>query len=106
MRERRRVKKDNTLSVAGTQWELDQGLLAGRLVTVVRCLVPGAGPPAVEHQGKRLVLHPTDPVNNGKRKRTPIAPPPPSASTVLFDPPTVLLDRAVGRSVRKKEGSQ
>src|SRR5207253_9123758 len=106
VRERRRVKKDNTLSVAGTQWELDQGFLAGRLVTVVRCLVPGAGPPTVEHEGKRLVLHPVDPINNGKRKRTPIAPPPPSASTVPFDPPTVLLDRAVGRSGKNKEGSR
>jgi transposase InsO family protein len=102
LRERRRVKKDSTLSLDGTQWELDQGFLAGRLVTVVRCLVEGAGPPHVEHEDKVLVLHPVDPVHNSKRRRL-AAPSPSPAPTVPFDPPTVLLDRAVGRAPKKED---
>jgi putative transposase len=101
LRERRRVKKDCTLSVDGTQWELDQGFLAGRLVTVVRCLVEGAGPPHVEHEDKVLVLHPVDPVHNSRRRRL-LAPPSPPLPTVPFDPPTALLDHAVGRSSPRK----
>ena len=34
VREKRRVRNDTTLSVDGTDWELDQGFLAGRIVTV------------------------------------------------------------------------
>jgi putative transposase len=102
VRERRRVKNDNTLSVAGCVYELDQGFLSGRVVTVLRCLVPGAGLPQVEHEGKRLLLHPVDPIHNATRKRT--APvPPPTSPKVPFDPATTLLDRACGRSGRRKE---
>lgn len=101
VRERRRVNKDSTLSVAGTVWELDQGFLAGRVVTVLRGLFPDAGPPQVEHEGKLLTLHPVDPVRNGKRRRLEAAPPA-SPPTVPFDPPSALLDRACGRSAPSK----
>jgi hypothetical protein len=30
VRERRRVRRDTTVSIGGTDWELDQGFLAGR----------------------------------------------------------------------------
>ncbi len=106
VRERRRVKKDSTLSVEGTQWELDQGFLAGRLVTVVRCLVPDSGPPQVEHEGKRLPLHPVDPVKNARRSRRVAPAPAPKAPTVPFDPPSTMLARACGRSPSKQQGSR
>ena len=32
---RRRVRKDGTIDLAGRVWQLDQGFLAGRVVTVV-----------------------------------------------------------------------
>jgi hypothetical protein len=38
VRVRRRVRRDSTLPLDGDDWELDQGFLAGRLVTVARCL--------------------------------------------------------------------
>ena len=70
-RTRRRVSKDNLVSVGGTLWELDQGYLAGQLVTLARSFVAPGEPPWVEHEGKRLRLHPVDPVHNARRKRPP-----------------------------------
>jgi len=101
--ERRRVRKDSTLSIDGNLFELDQGFLAGQLVTVVRCMVPGAGPPVVEHEGKRLALHPVDPVKNAHRKRLPAPAQDDNAPRRPFDPPGALLDRAAGRPPRHKE---
>jgi putative transposase len=101
VRERRRVRRDTTVSAGGNDWELDQGFLAGRVVTVARSLV-GDAAPWVEHDGKRLALHLVDPVANSRRKR------PrrrhdeaPKALVVDFDPPKALLDRAVGRRTKK-----
>jgi transposase InsO family protein len=95
VRLRRRVRRDNTLSIEGMDYELDQGFLSGRLVTIARCLVDVAEPPWVEHEGKRLPLHRLDPVRNARRPRrcrwTP------GEKTVPFDPPGALLDRAAGR---------
>ena len=103
VRERRRVRRGTTVSVDGTNWELDQGYLAGRVVTVARCLVDRATPPWVEHEGQRLALHPVDAVKNARRTRPPRrdgeAPP---TRHVPFDPPKALLDRAVGRKPRKE----
>ena len=102
VRERRRVRRDNTLGLDGVAWELDQGFLAGRIVTVVRCLVDGAGPPVVEHEGKRLPLHPVDPLKNAHRKRPPRRQNDPKPTTP-FDPPGALLDRAAGRKPAHEE---
>jgi transposase InsO family protein len=102
VRERRRVRRDNTLSVDGVLWELDQGFLAGRVVTVARCLVDGADPPVVEHEGKSLPLHRADPVRNARRKR-PARRADAKKRAVPFDPPGALLDRAAGRKPRHKE---
>lgn len=97
VRDRRRVRRDTTVSVDGDDFELDQGYLAGRIVTVARCLVDDKTP-WVEHEGKRLPLHPVDAVANAARKRPRRragagAP----ASHIPFDPPGALLDRAAGR---------
>ncbi len=108
VRVRRRVRRDTTLPLEGTDWELDQGFLAGRLVMVARCLVDMSEAPWVEHEGKALPLHPVDPGKNAQRKRpnrggghaTKASRP------VPFDPPSVLLDRAVGRNPSPQGGDR
>jgi transposase InsO family protein len=98
--ERRRVRRDTTVSVDGVDWQLDQGYLAGRIVTVGRCLADANVAPWVEHEGKRLELRPVDPVQNGRTKRQPRRPgvTAPATKTVAFDPAGALLDKAAGRA--------
>jgi putative transposase len=69
VRETRRVSHDNLVHIDGVAWELDQGFLAGKTVTIVRSLLTVAAPPAVELEGKLLPLHPVDPIHNAKSKR-------------------------------------
>lgn len=97
--ERRRVRRDTTVSIDGVDWQLDQGYLAGRIVTVGRCLADADLPPWVEHEGKRLDLRPVDAVKNARTKRLPRRPgaQPPADKTTPFDPPRALLDKAAGR---------
>jgi hypothetical protein len=97
---RRRVRRDTTVTLAGRDWELDQGFLAGRLVTVAHCLLDPNEPPWIEHDGKRLPLHPVDPVGNARRKRPPrrVQADAQVGDPVDFDPAGALLDRAVGRA--------
>jgi hypothetical protein len=106
VRVRRRIRRDSTVPLDGTDWELDQGFLAGRLVVVGRCLVDMTEPPWVEHEGKRLVLHRVDSVRNGHRKRpTRQSRELPSMVGPLdFDPPGALLAEAVGRAPARKDG--
>lgn len=88
-RDKRRVRKDSTVAVDGIDWEIDQGFLSGRLVTVGRCLLDRPPAPWVEHEGKRLTLHRVDPTKNGRRRREPrIADAKP---TTPFDPAGALL---------------
>jgi putative transposase len=101
VRARRRVRRDTTVSARGTDFQLDQGFLAGRLVTIAYTLV-GDAPPWVEHDGTRYPLRPVDAEANGKKKRRGGGTPP-AAPTVPFDPAGVLLDRAAGRPSRHKE---
>ncbi len=98
-RMRRRVRRDTTVRIGGKDYELDGGHLAGRIVTLCRCLVDLAELPWVEFEGKRIEIHPVDPVKNSRRKR-------PSRhkhhdesvpSHPAFDPPKALLDRTLGR---------
>jgi transposase InsO family protein len=98
VRDRRRVRRDTTVSVDGEDFELDQGYLAGRIVTVARCLVDDKTP-WVEHEGKRLPLHPVDAVGNAARKRPRRRAPGGTgpAAHIPFDPPGALLDKATGR---------
>ena len=85
--EKRRVRNDTTIAIDGTDWELDQGFLAGRVVTVGRNLVNPDDPPWVEYEGKRLQLHPVDPIRNARKKRLPKKPAAPApAANVPFDP--------------------
>jgi transposase InsO family protein len=99
VRERRRVRRDTTLSVDGDVYELDQGFLVGRIVTVAYCVLDDPIEPWVELDDKRLSLHRVDPEANATRKRPPRQPAgePPQADPVHFEPADALLDRAVGR---------
>ncbi|MGC3998053.1 MAG: DDE-type integrase/transposase/recombinase [Anaeromyxobacter sp.] len=99
VRERRRVRRDTTVSVMGKDWELDQGFLTGRVVTLAYSLLDGA--PWIEHEGRRLDLHPVDPVANARRKRLPRRPGEAPTTTTDFDPTQTLLDAATGR--RRKD---
>lgn len=103
VRERRRVRRDNTLSIRGTDYETAQGFLAGRLVTVAYSFLDGTDePPVVEHEGKQLSLFPVDPVKNARRKRR--ADRSDRSGTVIpFDPAGALLAKAVGKKPRTEE---
>jgi putative transposase len=95
-RTRRRVRKDNTLSIDGEDYQLDAGFLAGRTVTVARSWANRSTHPVVEHGDKVLPLHPVDKKQNAttkrskreERRRNP---------DLDFDPPKTFLDRARGR---------
>jgi hypothetical protein len=99
VRERRRVRRDNTLSVAGHTFQLDQGFLAGRIVTVAYCMLDEPPAPIVEMGDQRFELHPADPVANSRVKRPPRRADEAEPATVAtgFNPPQTLLDLAVGR---------
>jgi putative transposase len=106
---RRRVRRDTTVSVDGTDYELDGGHMAGRIVALCRCLVDMGETPWAEFEGQRLTLHPVDAVRNARRKRQPRRPPMydegcPSHSA--FDPPKALLDKVVGRPPQHLHGGE
>lgn len=101
VRSRRRVRKDSTLQLDGTCWQTEAGFLAGRNVNVARCLVGESKTPWIEYEDKRFELYPVDPVANSRRKRAPIVQQESSSETtkaIHFDPPTTLLNRALGRA--------
>ncbi len=103
---RRRVRRDSTLSMDGEDWETDLHFLAGRLVTVSRCMVDPEEPPQIEHEGKRFPLHKVDPVANARRPRSPSSLDAPHESRVTFDPTGAMLDAELGRAPRRPEGDQ
>jgi transposase InsO family protein len=88
---RRRVSRDNVITMEGAAWELDQGYLAGQIVTVMHCFLAPGEPPWVEDEGKCLVLRPVDPIKNAWRKRPPRGGPAEVKPTrpVDFDPTKV-----------------
>lgn len=94
VRNRRRISNDNVVSFDGTSWEIDQSYLAGQTVTVAHCFATPGEPPWVEHEGKRLVLRPLDPVKNSARKRARRADAHEDKPTriVEFDPVMALLE--------------
>ncbi len=96
---RRRVRRDSTLPMDGSDWETDLHFLAGRLVTVSRCLVDPNEPPWIEHEGRVHALHPVNPKHNANRSRSQscLDSAHPARKPVAFDPPKALLDRTLGR---------
>jgi putative transposase len=69
VRERRRVRRDTTVSVLGRIYELQQGFLAGRVVDIVYSHLDDPPQPEVEHEGKRYALSLVDPIKNAHRPR-------------------------------------
>jgi transposase InsO family protein len=69
VRERRRVRRDTTVSVLGGVYELEQGFLAGRVVDIVYSHFDDPVQPQVEYEGKRYALALVDPVSNARRAR-------------------------------------
>lgn len=106
VRARRRVRRDNTLSVDGQDWETSLHFLAGRLVTVARSLAEPEAVPWIEHEGKRFDLVAVDPVRNARRERSASNLDAPHPARVDFDPPSALLDRALGRPRRRDDDGQ
>lgn len=91
----RRVRRDGTLSIAGIDWELDAGYLAGRKVRIARSFFDPSEPPWVEYDGKRLALVPVDPEANARRARRPRTYR--GLDAVPFDPAGALVQKLVGR---------
>jgi putative transposase len=69
VRERRRVRRDTTVSVLGSVYELEQGFLAGRVVDVAYSHFDDPVQPQVEHEGKSYALVRVDPLRNARRAR-------------------------------------
>lgn len=100
IRARRRVRRDNTVSIDGVDWQTDLGFLATRVVIVARTLAEPGMPPWIEHEDKPYPLQPVDPLANAQRKRPALATP--SRPQTPFDPAGALLDAAAGRGRRAR----
>src|SRR5450432_1180149 len=104
--ERRRVRRDSTLPMDGEDWETDLHFLAGRLVTVGRCMVDPDEPPYIEHEKKRHPLHKVDPIKNASRPRSPSNHDAPHPARVDFDPTRTMLDVHLGRAPAARRDSE
>jgi putative transposase len=93
---RRRVRRDNTLSLDGRDWETSLSFLAGRVVTVGQSLATPDSPPWIEHEKKPFPLQPVDPIKNASRKRDMIKKVSPSLAAG-FDPPGALVGKMLGK---------
>jgi len=86
VRARRRVRRDSTVSMGGTTYEIPLGYLAGQIVTLATSLFDGKLP-VLELDNKRIPLRVVDPVSNGTRQRPPRRPAPDRPThPVDFDP--------------------
>jgi putative transposase len=104
VRERRRVRRDTTISIEGEEFELDQGFLAGQLITAAWCPLDTPLRPWAELHGKTYELHPVDAIANAKRGRPPRRQTDEVERTKPdFDPNQTALNRAVGRPLRSEE---
>ncbi len=106
-RSRRRIRRDSTVGVNGIDFEVDQGFLAGRTVTVARCLLDQPPVAWVEHQQKRYALNPVDPKANARRRRkkkTPTNDGDEPTAAVAFEPSNALLDKTLGRKPAHSDG--
>ena len=95
VRKGRRVRKDSTIGHGGVDWEVDGVFLSSSVVTVAHCLLDSPPRPWLEHEGRRIDLHPVEPKKNASRQRRPRKEP--TSKSLDFDPATTLLDRTVGR---------
>ena len=101
IRKRRRIRNDSTIGHDGRDWEVDGVFLSSSMVTVAHCLLDAPSKPWIEHERRRIALHPVDPVANASRRRRVHAEP--TVKNAHFDPATALLDRTVGRKPSRQE---
>ncbi|MGC3998574.1 MAG: hypothetical protein QM767_14355 [Anaeromyxobacter sp.] len=94
------LRSDTILAVCSTAIGTNFGESAGR-GALDQSLIDRCG---IEHEGRRLELHPVDPVANARRKRLPRRPGEAPATSTDFDPTQTLLDAATGR--RRKENDR
>jgi hypothetical protein len=99
VRSRRRVRKDSTLSLEGTEWQVAAGFLAGQLVTVAHVPIERPLRPWIEHDDQIYPLEVVDPRANAKTPRLHV-PPEREGPPRDFDPAGALLDLHVGRAPR------
>lgn len=86
VRTRRRVRRDSTLSLGGTLYEVPFGYLAGQVVTVATCFFESTTP-VLELDGKTPPLRLVDPMANARTRRPAKRPAPDRAKgPVDFDP--------------------
>jgi transposase InsO family protein len=91
VRTRRRVRRDTTVSVGGTTYEVPLGYLAGQVVTIATSLFDSKLP-VLELDGKHISLRVVDPVSNATAKRPPRrAAPERAPHPVDFDPGKTLV---------------
>jgi len=94
VRDTRRIRRDTTLSVDGDIYEVDQGYLAGRTVTVGYCWLDAPRRPWIEVDGQRFDCHRVDPERNAHRARPPRRDFPAEPSQpVAFDPSVAFAPR-------------
>jgi putative transposase len=92
VRTRRRVRRDTTVSVGGTTYEVPLGYLAGQVVTIATSLFDTTVP-VLELDDKAVALRVVDPVGNATAKRPPRRPAPERAAhPVDFDPGRTLAE--------------
>lgn len=102
VRRERSVSKDGVISVGGMLWEVDQGFLDGRKVTVARSLLTKNRPPWLEVDDEVYALRPVDPIANGLARRVPESKEPKLVDTIPFDPAGALLRELIGRAPDKE----
>jgi putative transposase len=93
----RRVRKDGTVAVGGVEWEVEDGYLAGRKVTVARSLYAPEDAPWIEHEDRAFRLRRLDPVANGLRPKRAAKRVRRGIDAIDFDPATTALDAHLGR---------
>ena len=96
VRASRKVRADGTMSVGGLDWELEEGWLSSKKVTVARSFADPSAPPWVEHEGQRLPLRLVDPIANARRRR-PSTRARKGVDAVDFDPNGTRVDAMLGR---------
>lgn len=93
----RRVRKDGTVAVGGIDWEVEDGYLAGRKVTIARSLFDADQAPWIEHEDRTFRLRGLDPVANGLRPKRSAKRARRGIDAIDFDPATAALDAHLGR---------
>ncbi len=102
VREERRVSRDGVISVGGLLWEVAEGFLDGRKVTVARSLLTKNRPPWLEVDDAVYTVRPVDPIANGRTRRAREPKASKLVDAVPFDPASALLRELIGRAPDKE----